>query len=173
MFPAGQAVPQAPQLSLSEGRWTQSPLQSVKPPWQSSTHWPFWQASPAGQALPQAPQLASSVCRSAQALPQVTVPGRSRPRPRRRGRTLDGDGRVVPRVAPREQEESDDEQERQRSESRVQMTGSEVGLALHARLLVRRAGARHFASKRMLNCTRRLAARPASVSFLAMGASGP
>ena len=74
MFPAGQTVPQAPQFSLSEGRWTQSPAHSVRPPWQSRTHWPFWQASPAAQAWPQVPQLAPSVWRSAQVPSQTAEP---------------------------------------------------------------------------------------------------
>ena len=71
-WPAGQEVPQVPQLALSVCRLAQY----AAPPF-GSAHWvrplpqvvvqtPAVQAWPSGQVVPQVPQLALSVCRLAQ-----------------------------------------------------------------------------------------------------------
>ncbi len=59
--PAGQTVPQLPQLALSLWRLVQVPPQFVSPDWQESWQVPPEQICPAGHAVPQAPQLPPSV----------------------------------------------------------------------------------------------------------------
>ena len=72
------AMPQAPQLFLSEDVLTHAPTQAEKPALQEMPHWPFWQVGApfwgVGHALAQAPQLATSVASSTQAEPHLTNP---------------------------------------------------------------------------------------------------
>jgi hypothetical protein len=72
--PAGQALPQAPQLALSQQVATQTPSQLTSPSAQQSplgqSQTPSKQVVPAGQTLPQAPQCWLSQQVSTQVPPQ-------------------------------------------------------------------------------------------------------
>jgi len=74
--PVGHALPHAPQLALSEGRWTHTPAQTVEPDAGAhpTTQIPFAQVSPAGQAMPQPPQFAGLEVVSSQRPPQSVSP---------------------------------------------------------------------------------------------------
>jgi hypothetical protein len=56
-FPAGQALPQPPQLALSDCMSTQVPLQALRPVRHDEAHPPAEHTCPEGQVTPQAPQL--------------------------------------------------------------------------------------------------------------------
>jgi len=80
--PAGQTVPQAPQLSTSLATWMQLVPQAWKPPavLQEVTQAPPEQVE--AQTMPQAPQLEASVWALTQASPQRVKPGlQSQPQP--------------------------------------------------------------------------------------------
>ena len=77
-MPAGQTVPQAPQLLLSVARELQTPPQSFSPLLQVIAQRPRLQSSLAGQTVPQAPQFAGSFPRLVQMavapVPQIVRP---------------------------------------------------------------------------------------------------
>ena len=70
-WPAGHAVPHAPQLALSVWRFVHTPEQTVRPALHDATHSPAVHALPGGHARSQRPQCASSVSRSRHAAPHA------------------------------------------------------------------------------------------------------
>lgn len=74
--PAGQTVPQAPQLRLSLLVTVQTPPQLVEPETQVTPHLPPEQTSPVGQTVPQVPQFWLSVCGDTQTPAQSSPVGR-------------------------------------------------------------------------------------------------
>ena len=74
-LPAGQTLPQLPQLYRSLLRLAHWPAQFVSPLGQVVTHAPPVQAVPAGQTLPQAPQLLLSLAVATQWPLQSVLPG--------------------------------------------------------------------------------------------------
>ena len=82
MLPAGQALPQAPQLPRSVARSAQNAGPPPSPPPQVASvapqetpHWPSAQTWPVGQVVPQLPQLALSVAAATQRLLQTISVG--------------------------------------------------------------------------------------------------
>jgi hypothetical protein len=81
-WPEAQAVPQVPQLALSEAASTHFPPQSMRPDWQERAQVPPLQTSPEAQTdpdvgpeqLPEAPQKARSESGSTHLPPQSTSP---------------------------------------------------------------------------------------------------
>jgi hypothetical protein len=72
--PAGQMLPQPPQLEGSTCSSTHAPPQAVVPPPQIVKHAPAEQTSPSGHVVPHVPQLFGSVWVLAQMVPQSVVP---------------------------------------------------------------------------------------------------
>jgi hypothetical protein len=72
--PAGQVVPQAPQLARSVSSTTQTPPHAVCPVGQEVWHIPATHTWPVPHAMPHTPQFSRSLCTSTQRRPQATVP---------------------------------------------------------------------------------------------------
>jgi hypothetical protein len=74
LVPPVQAVPQVPQLPLSEVVSTHAPLQSVRPAPHVAAHAPALHTSPPVHAFPQPPQFAGSDVESTHAPEHTTKP---------------------------------------------------------------------------------------------------
>ena len=72
--PPLHARPQPPQCDVLVSGSTHAPLQSVRPPVQTTMHAPLLHTCPPGQTVPQVPQLALSVRRSRHTPEQLVCP---------------------------------------------------------------------------------------------------